>query len=210
MAGYTSPMPPRRLIVLLLAAAVIRVMILGWDSGIYSPHPDERRVAMTTMEVRSWFDDPGFYSYGSLHFQAVRGATALLGMAPNMASLIAGGRILSLMASLLTLVLGWWMARAAWGRRTADLFLLLTMLVPLDLQQSHFATVEAHHALWVVATLAASFQLARRPSRLTTRCGWWPPWPPRSSSRGGPGRSSRWSPEPVSAPRWRSRSRRYR
>lgn len=156
-------MPPRRLIVLLLAAAVIRVMILGWDSGIYSPHPDERRVAMTTMELRSWFDDPGFYSYGSLHFQAVRGATALLGMAPSMASLIAGGRVLSLMASLLALVLGWWMAQAAWGRRTADLFLLLTMLVPLDLQQSHFATVEAHHALWVVATLAASFQLARRP-----------------------------------------------
>jgi hypothetical protein len=74
------------------------------------------------------------------------------------------GRTLSMLASILALLLAWWAARKAWGRRTADLVLLLGAWVPLDLQQSHYTTVEAHHALWVVVALVACFRLATRPS----------------------------------------------
>jgi YYY domain-containing protein len=152
-----------RLIPLLLLAAAVRLMTLGWDSGVF-PHPDERRVTQTAIAMDGWFSDPGFYAYGSLHFQAVRAVTHVLWEASEYLTLILGGRVLSVMASFIAILIGLWMAREGWGGRTAILFVVLVAVVPLDLQQSHFSTVEAHHALWVVATLAACFQLARRPS----------------------------------------------
>ncbi len=158
-------MPSRRAWLLLLLAVVLRLLTQGWDSGLLTPHPDERQVAFVSERVVGWLDDPGFYAYGSLHFRAVRAVTAVFGMEPDYQGLLVGGRALSLLASALAMLLGWWMATRAWGQRTGELFLLLMAFVPLDIQQSHYATVEAHHALWVVAALAACFWLA-------TRSGW--------------------------------------
>lgn len=156
-------MPSRRVWLLLLLAVVLRLLTQGWDSGLLSPHPDERQVAFVSEKVAGWFDDPGFYAYGSLHFRAVRTMATVLGEPRAYQGLLVAGRALSLLASIAALVLGWWMARRAWGGRTAEVAVLLVALAPLDLQQSHFATVEAHHSFWVMAALAACFWLARRP-----------------------------------------------
>jgi hypothetical protein len=154
-------MPSRRVWLLLLLAILLRLLTQGWDSGLLTPHPDERQVAFVSEKVPGFFDDPGFYAYGSLHFRAVRAATAVLGEARAYQGLLVGGRALSLLASVGALLLGWFLAHRAWGRRTGELTLLLAALLPLDLQQSHYATVEAHHALWVMAALAACYWLAR-------------------------------------------------
>ncbi len=154
-------MPSRRVWLLLLLAIVLRLLTQGWDSGLYTPHPDERQVAFVSEKVADFFDDPGFYAYGSLHFRAVRATTAVLGEARAYQGLLVGGRALSLVASLGALLVGWFLAHRAWGRRTGELALLLAALLPLDLQQSHYATVEAHHALWVMAALAGCYWLAR-------------------------------------------------
>ncbi len=151
---------------LLLAAGLLRLVTQGWDSGLLSPHPDERQVAFVTERLGGWFADPGFYAYGSLHFQLVRAASVVLGEAGRYAGLLVGGRLLSLLCSLAALAMGWWIARRGWGERTARWFLLLAMWVPLDLQQSHFATVEAHHAAWTLAALAAAVAVATRGSDL--------------------------------------------
>ena len=152
----------KRTWILLLLVVGLRLLLQGWDSHAASstPHPDERQVGFVSEKFEGWFDDPGFYAYGSLHFQGVRGVAAVLGMGSQLRGLIVGGRALSVAASLAAILLGWIVARRAWGRRTGDLFLLLAAFIPLDLQQSHFATVEAHHAAWVMAALAASFWLA--------------------------------------------------
>ncbi len=160
-------MPNRRVWLLLLLAVVLRLLTQGWDSGLLTPHPDERQVAFVSEKAAGWFSDPGFFAYGSFHFRAVRAMTFVLGQARNYEGLLLGGRALSLLASIVALVLGWWMARRAWGHRTAELFLLLIAFVPLDIQQSHYATVEAHHAAWVMLALAGCFWLA-------TRSGWIP------------------------------------
>ena len=141
------------------------------DDSSSSPHPDERQVGYVSERATGWFIDPGFYAYGSLHFQAVRAATGRPRSARRwLGSLLVGGRALSLVASMLAIILGWFLAHRVWGRRTGELFLLLVAWVPLDLQQSHFATVEAHHAVWVMAALAACFWFASRGSNLE-RCG---------------------------------------
>jgi hypothetical protein len=133
----------KRTWLLLLLALGLRLLLQGWDSGYSSSslHPDERQVTFVSEKTHGWFADPGFFAYGSLHFQAVRIASTILGMGDSLRGLTAGGRAVSLAASMLALILGWVLARRAWGRNTADLFLLLMAWVPLDLQQSHFATV---------------------------------------------------------------------
>jgi YYY domain-containing protein len=152
----------RRTLLLFMLALGLRLLLQGWDAGTTSstPHPDERQVGYVTEKAEGWFADPGFYAYGSLHFHAVRATAYVLGISDNLRGILIGGRALSLTASMLAILLGWIIARRAWGRRTGDLFLLLAAWVPLDLQQSHFATVEAHHSAWVVAALAACFWLA--------------------------------------------------
>ncbi len=152
----------RTVLGLLVAALVVRALLMGWDSGLLSPHPDERQVAFVTERVSSWRADPEFSAYGSLHFFAIRGLCALLGMERSYPGFLHAGRLLSLLASFAALLLGFWLARRAWGERTAVLFILLAAVTPLDLQQSHFATVEAHHAFLVLAALAAAWWLAWR------------------------------------------------
>jgi YYY domain-containing protein len=155
-------MRARRTLLLFLLAFVLRLLLQGWDTGLTSsPHPDERQVGFVTEKAQGWFADPDFYAYGSLHFHAIRLTSAVLGLGDSLRGLIVGGRVLSLVASMLAILLGWLIASRAWGRRNADLFVLLAALVPLDLQQSHYTTVEAHHAAWVMAALAACFWLAR-------------------------------------------------
>lgn len=155
-------MPSKRTWVLLLVALAVRLAVVGWDAGVpaTSLHPDERQVAYVTERLDGWFADPGFFAYGSLHFQMIRLTAVLVPSDNAMRQLIESGRLLSVAASMLALALGWWMARRAWGRRTADLFLLIAAFVPLDIQQSHFATVEAHHTAWIMLALAACFRLA--------------------------------------------------
>ncbi len=145
---------------LVVLALLLRVATLGWDSGILSPHPDERQVAFVSQDAGGWFSDPGFYAYGSLHFHAIRAVSSVLGLGTRYGGLLRGGRILSVAAVLAALLLGWWLARRAWGERTARLAVLLGAFVPLDLQQAHYATVEAHHAGWVMASLAGCWWLA--------------------------------------------------
>jgi len=153
----------KRTLLLFLLALVLRLLLQGWDVGVTSStsHPDERQVGYVTERAEGWFSDPGFYAYGSLHFHAIRATAAVLGLSDDIRGLIVSGRVLSLIAVMLAIVLGWLIAYRAWGRRTGDLFIFLAAWVPLDLQQSHFATVEAHHTGWVMAALAACFWLAR-------------------------------------------------
>jgi YYY domain-containing protein len=153
----------KRTLLLFLLALVLRLLLQGWDIGVTSSssHPDERHVGFVTERAKGWFDDPGFYAYGSLHFHTIRAAATVLGLSDDIRGLIFSGRVISLVAAMLAIGLGWLIAYRAWGRRTGDLFILLAAWVPLDLQQSHYATVEAHHTGWVMAALAACFWLAR-------------------------------------------------
>jgi YYY domain-containing protein len=153
----------RRTLLFFLLALLLRLLLQGWDAGVTSSssHPDERHVGFVTERAEGWFADPGFYAYGSLHFHAIRATASVLGLSDEIRGIIVSGRVISLVAAMLAIGLGWWIAYRAWGRRTGDLFILLAAWVPLDLQQSHFATVEAHHTGWVMAALAACFWLAR-------------------------------------------------
>jgi len=165
-------MPNRRVWLLLLLILGLRLLTQGWDAGLGGPHPDERQVGFVTEKIHGWFDEPrgeddphGFYAYGTLHFQAVRMVASVVGLVAEQRTLTVSGRVVSLLATLLAIFVGWWLTHRAWGERTGRLFLVLAAFVPLDIQQSHFATVEAHHTAWVMLALAGCFWLATRPGR---------------------------------------------
>lgn len=150
---------------LFLAALLLRFFVLPWDAGTPpSPHPDERQVVSVAQHLESWNSDPGFFAYGSLHFQAVRFFGFLQGSSENWISLMSGGRMLSLLSSMFCLFIGWWLAAQAWGDRAALIFLLIGAWAPMDLQLSHYGTVEAHHSLWIMLVLLALFELGHRPT----------------------------------------------
>ncbi len=112
------------------------------------------RSAMSRKRTTSWFVDPGFYAYGSLHFQAVRAATGVLVLTRRSGrSLLVGGRALSLAASMLAIILGWFLPTGSGGAAPASSFCSWSAWVPLDLQQS-----------------------ISPPSKPTTRSGSWPRW----------------------------------
>lgn len=161
--------PWRKATGLLFALALLfRVFVLPWDAGTPpSPHPDERQVVSVAQSLHHWGDDPKFFAYGSLHFELVHFFGFLQGSADQWSSLMLGGRMLSLLASMGCLLIGFLLAAKAWGKGSGLIFLLIAAWMPMDLQLSHYATVEAHHALWVMLFLGALFQLAR-----TTRWNW--------------------------------------
>ncbi|MCP4896542.1 MAG: hypothetical protein GY906_06155 [bacterium] len=163
-SGRLGAVQKRHILILLGLALVVRLLLLGWDSGLLSPHPDERQVVFVAEPMTGWLSDPGFFAYGTLHIQLVRASAWVSEHSVDYAALLRGGRKLSVLVSFAAILLGWWVARRAWGGRTAAVFVMLAFLIPLDLQQSHFATVEAHHALWVIATIAATWLVATRPS----------------------------------------------
>jgi len=151
----------RKIELILLLALLFRLFVLAWDSGVPpSPHPDERQVVSITQGMHHWMDDPGFFAYGTLHFHALRLMAPLMEDSSRWVGILAGGRLLSLLSSMLCLLLGYSLARSAWGKRAGLYFLLIGAFIPLDLQLSHFATVEAHHALWVMLCLTGLYQLA--------------------------------------------------
>ncbi len=156
----SRPQIRRRALVLLFVALAARLALQTWDSGLLSPHPDERQVAFVAEKMTSWSSDPDFYAYGSLHFQLVRGAAFIGSLPRTYPGLLVSGRTLSFFASMMAILIGWWLARRVWGQASAEVFVLLIALCPLDLQLSHYATVEAHHALWVMLTIAAAYQTA--------------------------------------------------
>ena len=123
--GYPPGMSSRRVLGLLLLASLVRLASQAWDAGGLFPHPDERQVAFVAERAAGWFTDPGFYAYGSLHFQVVRAMAFVLGLPRAYDGLIVAGRALSLLLSVGALVLAWWTARRAWGRRAGALVLAI-------------------------------------------------------------------------------------
>lgn len=71
-------------------------------------------------------------------------------------------RAVSVFYSIATVALVAWMARRAWGRRTALWACALASIAPLAAYTAHFATVNACLTFWVTASLFACARAAER------------------------------------------------
>jgi len=142
---------------LLLLAAALRWSGVVWDGGI-GAHPDERYVVGLS-EGLAWPDrldpfafDPAF-PYGHLPLYLL----ALLGSGDRLLA----ARLLAGLADAATVAVTAALGYRLGGRRAGLLAGGLLAVMPLHVQQAHFATVDPFLALFVTAALLFAARAAR-------------------------------------------------
>ena len=168
--------------VILIVAATFRFYGLDWDRG-YLFHPDERQIMLVTSNLglpASWFDffnpdnplNPRFFAYGSFPIYLLK----LLGnFAPplgyavpwrdaNLVSLAFLGRVLSGLFDLGSIVFIFLLAKRFYGATVGLMTAACSAVAVLQIQLSHFYTVDTLLTFFVAATIffAARYADSRR------------------------------------------------
>lgn len=157
------------LVVIILIAALFRFYGLNWDEGRHL-HPDERFLSTVTNDLQwpenfdNYFDpsisslspyslpNMGLYVYGTLPVYVVKWAAILLDR-NNYDQITGVGRALSGLFDIATIYFLFLIARRLYGHRVGLLAALLMSLSVLNIQLSHFYTVDTFANLFVVGTI---------------------------------------------------------
>lgn len=177
--------------VILLAAAALRGAGLDWGEG-FLLHPDERFLALVhgalepATSLREYLDtarsplNPNnrgypFFVYGLFPLLTVRalawclgprsplGFAALDAFGADLAGVALAGRVVSVLADLLSLLLLFAIGRRLHGRTTGVLAAALYAAAVLPIQLAHFSTVDAFANLFVVLAFWLAVRLREAP-----------------------------------------------
>ncbi len=165
-------------LVIVLVASALRVHGLRWDLGRLL-HPDERHMAMVTAGVALPATPAGFivgdstplnprtlgqYTYGLLPVTVTKVAATLAG-APGARGAAHTGRVLSVLADLVTLLAVGWMARRWFGPSATWLAMSLYACAVLPIQHAHFFVVDPWLTAACTVAVAALLEVHQRGSR---------------------------------------------
>src|SRR5215207_7756563 len=157
------------LVIILLVAAWFRFHGLNWDEGRHL-HPDERFLSTVTNDLQwpenldAYFDpnlstlspyslpDMGLYVYGTLPVYVVKW-TAILLERDNYDEITLIGRTLSGFFDLATILFLFLIGRRLFNAKVGLLAAGLLSLSVLNIQLSHFYTVDTFANLFVIATI---------------------------------------------------------
>jgi YYY domain-containing protein len=151
---------------LILTAALLRLVGVNWGDG-HPIHPDERHV-VNMVSGLSWNDpNPHNFAYGSLPLYLLRAASrgCALAFGPwfeSYAGFFLVGRLISSVASVLTVLLVLSLGTAAFGRRIGLEAAWFLSLCVLHIELAHYYTVESLLVLGVTATFWACVRIATR------------------------------------------------
>ncbi|MDQ3327514.1 MAG: glycosyltransferase family 39 protein, partial [Chloroflexota bacterium] len=178
-AAPLSRTPSAFLLVILLLAAVPRLMGIGWDGG-YMAHPDERHIYDVTAVRLQWTgpssalldaenssmnprrsDGAGGhlgYSYGALLVYGLKGVSSVVAVVAGdryaeFAGLYRVGRPLAALADLLTIFCVYLLGVRLFSRRVGLLAAALSAATVLQVQFSHFYVAEPIMTLFLTAAL---------------------------------------------------------
>lgn len=146
------------IILILLLAALFRYSGYNWDDG-HNFHPDERAIgyAVSELDFYKGLFDPKLYAYGSLPVYLIKiigmVLSALSPTGQSYDSYILIGRFLSATASIFTIFLVYLIGRKLYNNIVGIFSSLFLALTVSNIQDSHFATVDAILAFFVVLTI---------------------------------------------------------
>jgi YYY domain-containing protein len=166
------------LLVVLVGGACFRFTGINWDEDSYN-HPDERFLAMTAenlVPVASLADyfntstsslnpanqGSGFYVYGTLPLILVRYTAEWIGQV-DLHSIKTIGRTFSALADLGTVFLAYLIAVQLYKRRTALLTAAFSALAVLQIQQSHFFTVDNFVNFFIYLAIYFAIRIVTNP-----------------------------------------------
>lgn len=143
-------MAKRVLVILLILAVITRFGGLFWGQGFFF-HPDENNMGQAVVSLRKT-GDPHFYAYGEFPLLVVNFFCRLLPGRPAFPSAIYGLRLLSALAGVLLVLVGFFWSR--WRHwQPVWLFPLLLIFSPGLIQAAHFGTTETLLALELFLTV---------------------------------------------------------
>jgi hypothetical protein len=145
------------MVLVLLLAASLRLSGVAWDGGI-GAHPDERYVVgvaegVTGLDRLDLLALAPQLAYGHLPIYLM----ALMGGQDRLAA----ARLLAALFDVGTVALAGGLGRRLGGRRVGLLAAAFLAVMPLHVQQAHFATVDPFLAFCVTATLLFATRLAQ-------------------------------------------------
>ncbi|HEX9386590.1 MAG TPA: DUF2298 domain-containing protein, partial [Anaerolineales bacterium] len=155
--------------IILLVAALFRFHGINWDEGRHL-HPDERFLSTVTNDLQwpqnlsNYFDpntstlspyslpNMGLYVYGTLPVYFVKW-TAILLDRNNYDKITLVGRNLSALFDIATILFLFLIAKRLYGKKVGLLAAVLMSLSVMNIQLSHFYTVDTFANLFVVGTI---------------------------------------------------------
>jgi len=155
--------------IILLIAALFRFHGMNWDEGRHL-HPDERFLSTVTNDLQwpenlgNYFDpntstlspyslpNMGLYVYGTLPVYIVKW-TAILLDRNNYDKITLVGRNLSALFDIATILFLFLIAKRLYGKKVGLLAASLMSLSVMNIQLSHFYTVDTFANLFVVGTI---------------------------------------------------------
>ena len=163
------------LILILLLGAYLRTVGLNWD-GDQHLHPDERFLTMVESAIApvhslgEYFDTAhsslnpankgfGFFVYGTLPVFIVRYVAEALGKT-GYGEVHLVGRELSALADLLLVLLVYGVGKRLYGRKVGLLAAAFSALAVMQIQQSHFFTVDTFFNLFTFAAVAVAVDIS--------------------------------------------------
>jgi len=162
-------------LVVLVAGAYFRIVGTDWDQGQHL-HPDERFLTLVESAIqpvdnlREYFDTSKstlnphnvgytFYVYGTLPLFIIRYVSDWTGQ-PGYGQIYLIGRQLSALADLLTVLLVYLIAGRLYGRKAALLAGAFSAFAVLQIQLSHYMTVDTFTNLFTFAAFYFAVKVA--------------------------------------------------
>jgi YYY domain-containing protein len=156
------------LLAILAGGSYLRYVGLDWDAEQHL-HPDERFLTMVESsllpvpDIREYFDTSistlnpnnqghGFYVYGTLPIFMVRYLAEWLGYS-GYGSVYLVGRSLSAVMDLLSVVLAFFIGTRLYNRKVGILAAAFSSLAVLQIQQSHFFTVDTFATFFILLAI---------------------------------------------------------
>lgn len=144
---------------LVILGALLRAYGLAWDGGL-SFHPDERNICWAVQSIRlPGHADPHFYAYGAFTVyvgriiaQALEAATGNPAWVTACSHINLVLRLLSMVASLASLYVGWRLFRMLLGERWGLVATALLAVTAGLVQAAHYGTTESVLVLLLVLT----------------------------------------------------------
>lgn len=165
------------LVAILIGALALRFYGLNWDQGYpYTPHPDERAILMKVASL-SWPADlaqfldaksplnPHWFPYGSFPLYLIKlafAAFSYLGRSLAELDMRLVGRAISALFDTGTVLLVYLLGARLYGRRQGLLAAAFLGFTVLDIQLSHFYTVDTLLTFFITLTILFTWDIAER------------------------------------------------
>ncbi len=164
---------------ILILASFLRIYGLNWDQGFHL-HPDERAIVMYALPLHfpsnasEFFSpqsplNPRFFAYGSFPIYLLKIFGSIAGLLNPSFATYAGiniiGRIISVFADLVVILVIFSLARKLFNQKVALFSSFFYAISVFPLQTSHFYAVDTLLSLFILATLYMLSFFYEKPSK---------------------------------------------